>query len=109
RPDAARQAARLGRRLPVPARLLGALRPRGVPAQGDPRPQVLRTLRLRPRSGDRRPPRQAPTCRREETLGSALIRRHQRAWLATDPTLRLAPLGGERPPAVRPAGEGNGA
>src|SRR5436190_24387704 len=33
-----------------------------------------------------------------------------RKWVGCDGSdLRLAPLGGERPPAVRPAGEGNGA
>ena len=54
------QAAGLGRRLPVPARLRRPLRPRGLPARGDPRPQVLRAVRLRPRSRDRRAPREAP-------------------------------------------------
>src|SRR4051812_49565487 len=34
---------------------------------------------------------------------------HQMRWPPTARDLRLAPLGGERPTAVRPAGEGNGA
>ena len=67
-PDAARQAARLGRRLPVPARLRRPLRPRGVPARGDPRPQVLPAVRLGPR--ERRSRRAWRSCarRREEAL-----------------------------------------
>ena len=55
-----------GAGLPVPARLRGPLRPRGVPARADPRPQVLPAVRLGPRSGDRRAPGEAARGRRRK-------------------------------------------
>ena len=69
RADAARQAARLGRRLPVPARLRRPLRPRGVPARRDPRPQVLQAVGLGPRSA--RSPSAWRSCARKTPPRSA--------------------------------------
>ena len=53
------QAARLGRRLPVPARLRRPLRPRGVPARRAPRPPLLPAVGLWPRAHHRRTPGEA--------------------------------------------------
>ena len=54
------EAAGLGRRLPVPARLRGPLRPRGVPARRAARPHA--TTSRRTRATKARSPRGSPSC-----------------------------------------------
>ena len=68
-PHAARQAARLGRRLPVPARLRRPLRPRGVPARA--RSAATSTTSRRTRATKPRSPNASPSCARKTPRRSA--------------------------------------
>ena len=60
------QGAGLGRRLPVPARLRGPLRPRGVPARGAPRAPLLPAVGFGRRARDRRAPGRGCATTRQE-------------------------------------------